>query len=211
MTKVTKEQIVRWLESTAVVLNENKGYLTDLDSAIGDADHGTNMDRGFKKVAEKLPSVADKDIGNILKTVGMTLISSVGGASGPLYGTFFMRGGMAADAREELDDKDLVAMLQGAVNGVIERGRAQPGDKTMIDALLPALAALQEGVANGKGCSGAMADAVAAAEQGMKDTIPLQARKGRASYLGERSIGHQDPGATSSWLILNALLEALKA
>lgn len=211
MTTVTKEQIVRWLESTAVVLSENKSYLTDLDSAIGDADHGTNMDRGFKKVAEKLPSVADKDIGNILKAVGMTLISSVGGASGPLYGTFFMRGGMAADAKEELSDEDLAAMLQGAVNGVMERGRAQPGDKTMIDALLPAIAALKEGVAGGKGCVGAMEDAVAAAEQGMKDTIPLQARKGRASYLGERSIGHQDPGATSSYLILNALLEALKA
>lgn len=211
MTTVSKEQIVRWLETTAVVLNENKGYLTDLDSAIGDADHGTNMDRGFTKVAEKLPSVADKDIGNILKTVGMTLISSVGGASGPLYGTFFMRGGMAADAKEELSDEDLVAMLQGAVNGVMERGRAQPGDKTMIDALLPAVAALQDAVGDGKGPVDAMTAAVAAAEQGMKDTIPLQARKGRASYLGERSIGHQDPGATSSYLILNALLTALQA
>jgi len=211
MTTVTKEQIVRWLELTAEVLKENKSYLTDLDAAIGDADHGTNRDRGFTKVAEKLPGVADKDIGNIMKTVGMTLISSVGGASGPLYGTFFMRGGMAVDAKEELSDADLVAMLQGAVNGVKERGRAQLGDKTMIDALLPAVAALQEGVDNGKDAPGAMADAVAAAEQGMKDTIPLQARKGRASYLGERSIGHQDPGATSSYLILNALLTALKA
>jgi dihydroxyacetone kinase-like protein len=211
MTTVTKEQIVRWLESTAVVLRENKEYLTQLDSAIGDADHGTNMDRGFTKVAEKLPTVADKDIGNILKTVAMTLISSVGGASGPLYGTFFQRGGMAVDAKEELSDEDLVAMLQGAVDGVIQRGRAQPGDKTMIDALLPALDALKAGVSGGKGSVGALTDAVAAAERGMKDTIPLQARKGRASYLGERSIGHQDPGATSSYLILNALLEAHKA
>ena len=211
MTIVTKEQIVHWLELTATVLNENREYLTDLDRAIGDADHGTNMDRGFKKVAEKLPTVADKDIGNILKTVGMTLISSVGGASGPLYGTFFQRGGMAADAKEELSDEDLVTTLQGAVDGVIARGRAQPGDKTMVDALLPAMAALKESVAAGKGCVGALADAVAAAEQGMKDTIPLQARKGRASYLGERSIGHQDPGATSSYLILNALLTALRA
>lgn len=206
---VTKEHIVRWLELTTVVLNENKDYLTQLDAAIGDADHGTNMDRGFKKVAEKLPTVADKDIGNILKTVGMTLISSVGGASGPLYGTFFQRGGMAADAKEELSDEDLVAMLQGAVDGVQARGRAQPGDKTMMDALLPAMAALKAAVAEGKGSAASLADAVAAAEQGMKDTIPLQARKGRASYLGERSIGHQDPGATSSYLILNALLEAI--
>jgi len=210
MTNVTKEQIVRWLELTAEVLKENKDYLTQLDSAIGDADHGTNMDRGFTKVAEKLPGVADKDIGNILKTVGMTLISTVGGASGPLYGTFFMRGGMAADAKEELDEEGLVAMLQGAINGVTERGRAQPGDKTMIDTLSPALIALREAIDNGKDTAGAMEDAVAAAKQGMEDTIPLQARKGRASYLGERSIGHQDPGATSSYLILNALLTALK-
>ncbi len=210
MTMVTKEQIVRWLELTTEVLTENKDYLTQLDADIGDADHGTNMDRGFRKVAEKLPTVADKDIGNILKTVGMTLISSVGGASGPLYGTFFQRGGMAADAKEELSDEDLVVMLQGAVDGVQARGRAQPGDKTMMDALLPAMAALKASVADGKGSLGAMEDAVAAAEQGMKDTIPLQARKGRASYLGERSIGHQDPGATSSHLILNALLTALK-
>ncbi len=210
MTVVTREQIVHWLELTATVLNENKDYLTQLDSAIGDADHGTNMDRGFRKVAEKLPTVADKDIGNILKMVGMTLISSVGGASGPLYGTFFQRGGMAADAREELSAEDLVTVLQGAVDGVQARGRAQPGDKTMMDALLPAMAALRAGVTAGKDSLGALEDAVAAAEQGMKDTIPLQARKGRASYLGERSIGHQDPGATSSYLILNALLTALK-
>ena len=209
MTTVTKEQIVRWLEATAAVLAENKGYLTDLDSAIGDADHGTNMDRGFTKVMEKLPTVADKDIGNILKTVGMTLISSVGGASGPLYGTFYMRGGMAADAKEELDADDLVNVLQGAVDGIVQRGRAQPGDKTMVDALLPALAALKQAVADGQELPAAVAAAVAAAEQGMKDTIPLQARKGRASYLGERSIGHQDPGATSSHLILNALLGVL--
>ena len=209
MSTVTKEQVVRWLEATAAVLEANKGYLTDLDSAIGDADHGTNMDRGFKKVMEKLPTVADKDIGNILKTVGMTLISSVGGASGPLYGTFYMRGGMAADAKEELDGDDLVNVLQGAVDGIIQRGRAQPGDKTMVDALLPALAALKQAVADGQDVRAAVAAAVAAAEQGMKDTIPLQARKGRASYLGERSIGHQDPGATSSHLILNALLGVL--
>ena len=206
---VTKEQIVRWLELTTAVLSDNRDYLTQLDAAIGDADHGTNMDRGFQKVAEKLPTVADKDIGNILKTVGMTLISSVGGASGPLYGTFFQRGGMASDAKEELSDDDLVTTLQGAVDGVQARGRAQPGDKTMMDALLPAMVALRAAVAEGRGSAAAVAAAVAAAEQGMKDTIPLQARKGRASYLGERSIGHQDPGATSSYLILNALLEAI--
>lgn len=207
---VTKDQIVQWLEKTAVVLNQNRDYLTQLDSAIGDADHGSNMDRGFKKVVEKLPTVADKDIGNILKTVGMTLISSVGGASGPLYGTFYMRSGMATAAKEELTDDDLVELLQAGVDGIIQRGRAQPGDKTMVDALTPALEALRSAVDDGKETVEAVRATVAAAEQGMKDTTPLQAKKGRASYLGERSIGHQDPGATSSYLILNALLETLE-
>jgi dihydroxyacetone kinase-like protein len=207
---ITKDQIVQWLEKTAVVLNQNRDYLTQLDSAIGDADHGSNMDRGFKKVIEKLPTVADKDIGNILKTVGMTLISSVGGASGPLYGTFYMRSGMAAAAKEELTGEDVVELLQAGVDGIIQRGRAQPGDKTMVDALTPAIEALRAAVDGGQDSVEAVRAAVSAAEQGMKDTIPLQARKGRASYLGERSIGHQDPGATSSYLILNALLDALE-
>lgn len=206
---VTRDEIVRWLEQTAVVLHDNKDYLTQLDSAIGDADHGTNMDRGFIKVVEKLPTVTDKDIGNILKTVGMTLISSVGGASGPLYGTFYMRGGMAADAKEELNDEELVAMLQAGVDGLIQRGRANPGDKTMVDVWLPVLDSMKAGVADGKDTETLLNEAVAVADQAMKDTIPMQAKKGRASYLGERSIGHQDPGATSSYLILNELLQAV--
>lgn len=208
---VTRDQIVQWLENTAAVLSENKDYLTRLDSPIGDADHGINMDRGFKKVKEKLPDVADKDIGNILKTTGMTLISSVGGASGPLYGTYYMRAGMAMDAKEELNGADLGALLQAGLDGVVQRGRAQLGDKTMVDALTPAVTAYRSAIDGGNGTLEAMRSAVASAEQGMKDTIPLQAKKGRASYLGERSIGHQDPGATSSYLILNALLEALEA
>lgn len=208
---VTKNQIVQWLENTAVVLKENKDYLTQLDAAIGDADHGINMDRGFRKVMEKLPTVADKDIGNILKTIGMTLISSVGGAAGPLYGTFYMRSGMAVAAKEELENGDVVEMLQAGVDGIVQRGRAQLEDKTMFDAWSPALDALNSALANGDDLLAAMRSAVAAAEQGMKDTIPLLAKKGRASYLGERSIGHQDPGATSSYLILNALLDALES
>ena len=207
---VTKSNIVQWLENTAAAMSENKQYLTDLDSPIGDADHGINMDRGFRKVMEKLPGVADKDIGNILKTTGMTLISSVGGASGPLYGTFFMRGGMAVDAKEELTDDDLANMLQAGMDGIIQRGRAQLGDKTMVDAWMPAVKVLKEAVDSGNGTVAAMRESVAAAEKGMKETIPLQARKGRASYLGERSIGHQDPGATSTYLMLNALLEVLE-
>jgi dihydroxyacetone kinase-like protein len=207
---VTRDQVVKWLELTAAVMKENREYLTQLDSPIGDADHGNNMDRGFRKVLEKLPGVADKDIGNILKTTGMTLISSVGGASGPLYGTFFMRGGMAADAKEELNGEDLAAMLQAGVDGIVQRGRAQVGDKTMVDAWTPALKALHDGLAAGGDQLTALEASVSAAEQGMKDTIPLQAKKGRASYLGERSIGHQDPGATSSYLMLKALLDILK-
>lgn len=207
---ITKDQIVRWLENTAAVLKENRSYLTELDSAIGDADHGINMDRGFKKVMEKLPTVADKDIGNILKTTGMTLISSVGGASGPLYGTFFMRSGMAMAAKEELSNDDLYQLLQAGVEGILQRGRPKLEDKTMYDAWAPAMEAMQDALSTGKGTVETLETAVSAAEQGMKNTIPLQARKGRASYLGERSIGHQDPGATSSYLILNTLLETIK-
>lgn len=207
----TKDQIVKWLNNLAEVLIENKEYLTELDSAIGDADHGINMKRGFDRVIDKLPSVADKDIGSILKTIGMTLISSVGGASGPLYGTFFMRSGMAAAAKEELTGEDLVALLQAGVDGIVQRGRAQVGDKTMIDTWMPALSAMKESLADDDNDTiAALEAAVAAAEQGMKDTIPLQAKKGRASYLGERSIGHQDPGATSSYLMLKTLLDTLK-
>lgn len=208
---VTRDHIVRWLEATAVVMRDNKEYLTQLDAAIGDADHGINMARGFNKVAEKLPSVADKDIGNILKTIGMTLISSVGGASGPLYGTFFMRSGMTLAAKEELDDDDLFKMLKSGVEGILQRGRPQLEDKTMYDAWSPALEAMEAALQNGQDTRGALQAAVAAAEQGMKNTIPLQARKGRASYLGERSIGHQDPGATSSYLMLKALLDTLES
>jgi dihydroxyacetone kinase-like protein len=206
---VTRDQIVKWLENSAAVLDKNKDYLTQLDSAIGDADHGTNMARGFKKVMEKLPGVADKDIGNILKTTGMTLISSVGGASGPLYGTFFMRSGMAMAAKEELNDEDLLKLLESGVEGIVQRGRAQLEDKTMIDAWYPALDAMREAVKNGGSTLEVLKASVAGAEKGMKATIPLQARKGRASYLGERSIGHQDPGATSSYLMLKTLLETI--
>lgn len=208
---VSRDQIVLWLEKTAAVLSQQKQYLTELDSAIGDADHGINMDRGFRKVMEKLPTVADKDIGNILKTTGMTLISSVGGASGPLYGTFYMRAGMAVASKEELDEEDFVKMLQAGVDGIVSRGRAQLQDKTMIDAWYPALDALKSSLSSGKSIPQAMSDTVDAARVGMEATIPLQAKKGRASYLGERSIGHQDPGATSTYYILNALSEVLNS
>ncbi len=207
---VSKEQIVQWIKSTAAVLEENKTYLTELDSPIGDADHGINMNRGFKKVLEKLDGFSDKDIGDILKSTGMALISSVGGASGPLYGTFYMRSGGAVASKEALSGEDLLNLLQAGYEGVVQRGRAQPGDKTMIDAWAPALEAMRSALDDGEDTVSAMQKMVAAAEQGMKDTIPLQAKKGRASYLGERSIGHQDPGATSTYLILKALLDTLE-
>jgi dihydroxyacetone kinase-like protein len=206
---LTKVQIIAWLGNIAEVLHQNKGYLTDLDSAIGDADHGINMDRGFQSVIQKMPEWEGADIGGILKSVGMTLMSSVGGASGPLYGTFFMRGGMAVASQQELSDGDLLKMLSAGVEGILQRGRPVLGDKTMYDTLAPALQALSSSLGNGDGAVTALGSAVRAAEAGMQATIPLQARKGRASYLGERSIGHQDPGATSSYLILKALLDAV--
>lgn len=207
---VTKEQIVQWLQAFATVIEQNKNYLTELDSAIGDADHGINMDRGFKKVMSQLPSVADKDIGSILKTVSMTLISSIGGASGPLYGTLFLRASTVVAGKQNLTEEDMVALLQAGLDGVIQRGKAQLGDKTMLDVLSPAVATFQEAVGESKSMLEAMRQAVAAAEQGLKDTVPMLARKGRASYLGERSVGHQDPGATSSYLMLKSLLTTLE-
>ena len=206
---VSKEQIIQWIQAIALVLEQNKNYLTELDAAIGDADHGINMNRGFQKVISQLPSVADKDIGSILKTVSMTLISSVGGASGPLYGTMFLRASTAVAGKSELSDEDMVALLQAAVDGIIQRGKANLGDKTMLDALSPASDAFKQAVANGASTQEALQQAVSAAEEGMKNTIPLVAKKGRASYLGDRSANHQDPGATSAYLILKTLLETV--
>jgi phosphoenolpyruvate---glycerone phosphotransferase subunit DhaL len=195
------------LKQLAQALHENRDYLTQLDSPIGDADHGINMDRGFKAVTEKLPAMASMDIGSILKTVGTTLVSTVGGASGPLYGTAFLRAGMATSGKHELYEADFVGMLEAALEGIKARGKAQPGEKTMVDALTPALAAAKEAQAQNLGLSQMLYRTSDAAEAGMKATIPLLATKGRASYLGERSIGHQDPGATSSWLMLKTLAD----
>ena len=201
---ITRDDVINWVNEYGRVITENKDYLTQLDSAIGDADHGANMDRGFKAATSKLPTVADKDIGTLLKSVGMTLVQTVGGAGGPLYGTFFMQAGTTTANKMELTTADWAAALEAALTGVVARGKAQPGDKTMVDALTPALSALKQAVTDGVDQSEALRRSAAAAEQGMKDTIPLVARKGRASYLGERSAGHQDPGATSSYLLLKA-------
>jgi len=201
---VLREDVLAWISAYAAAISENKDYLTRLDSDIGDGDHGTNMDRGFQAVLGKLTDLADKDIGSILKTVGMTLVSTVGGASGPLYGTFFLQMGTATAGKLELSLADWTAALQSAVDGIIMRGKAAPGDKTMLDALLPALQAVKDAGGNGMALAEALQVSANAAEQGMTATIPLVARKGRASYLGERSAGHQDPGATSSHLLLKA-------
>lgn len=202
---ISRDAVVDWIKAFTAVVAEQKDYLTQLDSAIGDADHGANMNRGLQAVLDKLPGVADKDIGTVLKTVGMTLVSTVGGAGGPLYGTLFMQMGTATAGKMELTLADWTAALEAGVNGVIMRGKANPGDKTMVDALTPALNALK--AASNSPLPEALRLSAQAAEQGKLDTIPLVARKGRASYLGERSAGHQDPGATSSHLLLKTAVD----
>lgn len=199
---VTYEQVLGWVESFAATVQENKAYLTELDSSIGDADHGINIDRGMQAVVRKIDGLPDGDIGNLLKTVGMTLVSTVGGAGGPLYGTLFLQLGTKTAGKSELAAEDWAAALRAAVDGVQMRGKAEPGDKTMIDALVPARDAFEAALAGGASFEEALRQSAAAAEEGMRATIPLVARKGRASYLGERSAGHQDPGATSSHLLV---------
>jgi len=203
----TVAQLVDWLHRFAASVAENQAYLTELDSAIGDADHGSNMTRGMNAVVEKAgdPSTVDA----LFRTVGMTLVSTVGGASGPLYGTFFLRIGTTAGAVGELDGAALSAALRAGLAGVIQRGNAEPGDKTMVDALTPALDALDAGLAAGDDLATAARAAADAAAKGSDATEPLVARKGRASYLGDRSAGHLDPGATSTALLFEALAAAL--
>ena len=198
--------VVDWLRRFAAAVAEHKAELVRLDTAIGDGDHGTNLDRGMKKAVEKLDSTDGGDIGADLKAVGMALVSSVGGAAGPLYGTLFLQMGTASAGKDELDLDGWTAAVEAGVKGVQSRGKAEPGDKTMLDALLPAVDALKQGGELGE----ALERSAAAAEEGMKATIPLEARKGRASYLGPRSVGHQDPGATSSYLLLRTAAETLK-
>jgi len=205
------EHIVRYLERVSTEIAAHREELTRLDSAIGDADHGTNLHRGFSAVVEEMPKLADKDIGAILKGTGMKLVSTVGGASGPLYGTAFIRAGMVLANRSEIDDDELVAALEAALQGMEARGKAQRGEKTMIDTVAPAIDALKEARARGDELPIAMRAAVAAAEAGMRSTTPMLATKGRASYLGERSIGHQDPGATSAYLMMKVMLEVLES
>jgi dihydroxyacetone kinase-like protein len=207
---VTYEQVRRWIEAFASRVAESRDELTRLDSAIGDADHGINMNRGMQAVVPKLDGVAGDDVGALLKTVGMTLVSTVGGAGGPLYGTLFLQLGTATAGKSEIGAEDWAAALDAAIGGVQMRGKAEPGDKTMIDALIPGRDAFRASVADGASFSEALERSAAAAHEGMLATVPLVARKGRASYLGERSAGHQDPGATSSHLLLLTAAETWK-
>ncbi|HMO01183.1 MAG TPA: dihydroxyacetone kinase subunit DhaL [Miltoncostaeaceae bacterium] len=198
---IAADGVADWVRGFAAAVAEAKDELTELDAAIGDADHGINMDRGMQAVVQKLDADQPGDVPSLMKSVGMTLISKVGGAGGPLYGTLFLQFGQAAPP-DAMTPDDFAACLDAAVAGVQARGKAEAGDKTMIDALLPAGAALRAALAGGAGFGAAIAAAADAAEEGARATIPLVARKGRASYLGERSAGHQDPGATSSALLV---------
>lgn len=207
--QITADTVIRFIEGVAARIKQHRDELTTLDSAIGDADHGANLDRGFAAVLAKLPSVADKDIGTILKTTGMTLVSTVGGASGPLYGTAYMRAGMALVDRYEITESDLVAALEAALEGIMARGKAQRGEKTMVDAIGPGIDALKAALAEGAEPRAAIQRGLDATAQAVQATIPMLATKGRASYLGERSIGHQDPGATSALYMAQVLVETL--
>jgi dihydroxyacetone kinase-like protein len=209
-TAVTAETLDRWLRGCAAAIAEQRDFLTQLDAAIGDADHGANMTRGFAAVQVKLDDLdGGTPPGKLLIAAGSTLVSTVGGASGPLWGTALRRAGRSMGDGATFEAAALADALEAALDGVVELGAAQPGDKTMVDALEPAVRTLKERLDAGSPAGEAMAAAREAAEQGMQSTVPLQATKGRASYLGERSIGHQDPGATSAALLVRAAATTL--
>lgn len=207
---LNRTQIVNWLYRCGDIFTKEKDFLTGLDKEIGDADHGLNMYRGFSKVVEKLPSIADKDIGFILKNTGMTLLSNVGGASGPLFGTFFIRAAQVTQAHQSLTLDELYQMMREGADGVVNRGKAESGDKTMCDVWLPVVESLRQSSEQHLSVQHALDAAAIQAEEAARSTITMQARKGRASYLGERSIGHQDPGATSVMFMIQALAASAK-
>jgi dihydroxyacetone kinase-like protein len=206
---IDSKTVLHWLQNCAETYLQHKDELTELDAAIGDADHGANMARGFTAVQGKLAGLQDKDIGTVFKTVAMTLISTVGGASGPLYGTFFLQAVAGANGKAALTHEELSAVFSAGLQGLMNRGKAVVGEKTMVDALVPALESLKP--VENDSLPAALDRAVAAAKKGADSTIPLVAKKGRASYLGERSAGHLDPGAASSVLLLEALQKAIQS
>ncbi|WP_138268809.1 dihydroxyacetone kinase subunit DhaL [Anaerofustis stercorihominis] len=204
---MTKETLIELIKNIAKKIEEEKQFLTDLDSEIADGDHGINMARGFEAVEAKLDTVKDKDCGTILKTVGMTLVSTVGGAAGPLYGTAFMKAGMVLAGKEELNGEDFIKSMEAAIEGVKQRGKSDKGEKTMLDSMIPAYDAFKENI--DKDTKEAMKEALEAAKEGIEYTKTIIATKGRAAYIGERSIGHQDPGATSFTYMIECLYNIL--
>jgi len=198
----------RWIRSFALLVAENKDLLTDLDAAIGDGDHGANMDRGMRAVVGALDDTAPVTAAALFNKVGMTLVSTVGGASGPLFGTLFLRAGASFGDTAEISLAQLAAALRAGLDGIVARGKAEAGDKTMYDALAPAVDALDSAVSEDMDKADALKLALVAAENGRDATTPMLARKGRASYLGERSVGHQDPGATTVALLMAAATRA---
>jgi phosphoenolpyruvate---glycerone phosphotransferase subunit DhaL len=209
MPNISSDQIFTWIERFAAHIAEQKDYLTQLDAAIGDADHGANMHRGLQAVLAKKAELQNSDIGAMLKGVAMTLISTVGGASGALYGTFFLQASTLAGGRTELSPSEFGLVLEKGLGAIVLRGKAALGDKTMIDALQPAIKAYKLSIDSDETLEQALSKAVIAAEEGLKSTVPLVARKGRASYLGERSAGHPDPGATSTLILFRSAAETL--
>jgi dihydroxyacetone kinase-like protein len=209
MSTISSQQIFAWIERYAARIAEQKDYLTQLDAAIGDADHGANMNRGLQAVLAKKADLQNADVGALLKGVAMTLISTVGGASGALYGTFFLQASTIAGNRTELSPSEFGSVLEKGLAGIVLRGKATIGDKTMVDALQPAIKAYKHSIESGETLDQALSKASSAAEEGLKSTVPLVARKGRASYLGERSAGHPDPGATSTVLLFRSAAETL--
>jgi phosphoenolpyruvate---glycerone phosphotransferase subunit DhaL len=209
MEYLTLERARSWIKAAALLIAENASMLTQLDTAIGDGDHGENMMRGFTAVEKKLEAANPADLPALFKMVGMTLLSSVGGASGPLYGGFFLELGKSSAGKDQLNKNEVGQILANGLADIQRRGKAQLGDKTMVDALTPAIDTFRAAPDGELGP--ALQAAADRAKLAAESTIPLQARKGRASYLGERSIGHQDPGATSSWLLLRALAAVCKA
>jgi dihydroxyacetone kinase-like protein len=210
MTQIIPQSALdAWIRGFADLVAENKDYLTELDSAIGDADHGANMHRGMTAAVAAIDETDPTTAKALFSKVGMTLVSKVGGASGPIFGTLFLRMGAALGAAEEVTLADLAPALRAGLDGVVARGKAELGDKTMVDALSPAVEAIESAVAVGASVDEAISRAFAAAEAGRDATTPMLARKGRASYLGERSVGHQDPGATTVGLLMAAAVKAM--
>ena len=205
----TAAQAVAWVRASAAVIEENAAALTRLDAAIGDGDHGTNMNRGFKAALQRLDGLQAEDFGSVFKAVGMALISKVGGASGPLYGSFYLAVGKGLGDAEAAEDGALAAALRAGYDGVVARGKAEVGDKTIVDALEPAVEAAKEAASEGSVAT-VFRSAADAAKEGAESTVPLTAKRGRASYLGARAAGHQDPGATSTYMLLDAAARALE-